>query len=64
MKNLDLNACGVQEMQQQEMINTNGGFIPLVFWGVAISAKAVAGMVGACFLAGVGVGAAVASDQR
>jgi len=27
MKNFDLNACGVQEMQQQEMNEVNGGII-------------------------------------
>lgn len=41
-------------MPQQEMVKTNGGFIPIVIWGVALSSKAVAGMVVACFLAGVG----------
>ena len=31
MKNLDLNAYGVKEMSQQEMLNENGGW-----WQVAV----------------------------
>ena len=32
MKNFDLNACGVAEMQQQEMSETNGG----IFWLIPV----------------------------
>jgi len=34
MKTLDLNAYGVQEMSHQEMVETNGGFLPLVVFAV------------------------------
>ena len=36
MKNFDLNACGVAEMQQQEMTEVNGGFLPLILIGVCL----------------------------
>jgi hypothetical protein len=38
----------------------NGGFFPIVVWGVVIGAEYVA----ALFIAGVGVGAAVAQGQH
>ena len=38
----------------------NGGFFPIVVWGVVIGAEYVA----ALFFAGVGVGAAVAQGQH
>ncbi len=50
-------------MSQQEMQEKNGGFTPLVILGVSFSAKAVAGWIGGCFLAGVGVGATVAASK-
>ncbi len=34
MTNLDINAYGVQELNKQEMIQTEGGFIPLVIAAV------------------------------
>ena len=56
MANLHPDAFGVQGMSKQEMKQTDGGFIPLVIFGIAFSVKAVAGM---CFGAlAVGVGAA------
>ena len=59
MKNLNLEAFDVQGMSTQEMKQTDGGFIPLVIFGIAFSAKAVAGM---CFGAlAVGVGASAAN---
>ena len=30
MKNLDLNAFGVQEIDHQEMVKTDGGILPLI----------------------------------
>ena len=30
MKNFDLNACGVQEMNAAEVAEVNGGFLPFV----------------------------------
>lgn len=62
MKNLKGNAM-MQEMNLQEMKEANGGFIPLVIWGVAFTAKTVAGACGATFLAGMGIGALAASDN-
>ncbi len=42
MKNFDLNACGVQELEMNEMVKANGGEILLLLAGIAI---AVAGGV-------------------
>jgi lactobin A/cerein 7B family class IIb bacteriocin len=38
MKNLDLNAYGVEEMNQQEMIDTNGG---IAWWAAVLIVVAV-----------------------
>lgn len=62
MKTVEKNEF-MQEMNLQEMKEVDGGFIPLVIWGVAFSAKAVAGACGATFLAGMGIGAMAASDS-
>lgn len=35
MKNLDLNNCGVQEMNAEEMRKTEGGFLGLIVFGIA-----------------------------
>jgi len=59
MKNLDLNAMGVVEMDGKEIKENNGGFFPIVIFGVVIAAEYVAG----AFLVGVGVGAAVAASE-
>ena len=59
MNKLDLNAYGVSEMNVADMRETDGGFVPLVIFGVYLSKKAVAAAAGACFLAGVGIGSAV-----
>lgn len=56
MKNLE--NYGVIHLHSIDLIETEGGFVPLVIWGVAISAKAVAGAVVGAFGAGVGIGAA------
>lgn len=61
MKNLQ--SFGVQELNANEIKVTQGGFVPLVIWGVVLTAKAVAGITGTLFLAGVAIGASVASDQ-
>jgi|TARA_B110000037_G_C17123440_1_gene506928 lactobin A/cerein 7B family class IIb bacteriocin len=61
MKNLQ--NFGVQELSASEIREVDGGFVPLIIWGVYLSANAVAGIIGTCFLAGVAVGANVASDQ-
>ena len=56
MKNLQ--NYGVIQLSSNDLIETDGGFVPLVIWGVAISAKAVAGAVVGAFAAGVAIGAA------
>lgn len=56
-KKLD-NLKGVQVLELNEMKETEGGFIPIVVFGIAVSAKAVAGACVAAFGAGVGIGAA------
>ena len=33
MKNFDLNACGVREMNRQEMLDNEGGILPLLLIG-------------------------------
>jgi len=58
MKTTKLN---VQELSLQDQQNIEGGFIPLVIWGVSFTAAQVAGGAGAMFLAGIGIGAAVAA---
>lgn len=55
MKNLrDL---GVQELNNLEVSETQGGFIPVVIWGVALTAGEVAGLIG-----GTALGVAVSQD--
>lgn len=34
MKTLELKAYGVQEMNRQEMVETEGGVAPLLLWGL------------------------------
>ncbi|WP_243699253.1 bacteriocin [Flavobacterium hiemivividum] len=55
LQNLNLVELNAQEVQEVE-----GGFIPLLIWGIAISAETVA----TAFFVGVGVGAAVAQGQK
>jgi len=57
MKNLE--KFGVQELTTVEQVDNQGGFFPIVVWGVVIGAEYVAGL----FLAGVGIGAAVAQNN-
>ena len=61
MNNLNLKACGVSEMTDLEVRETNGGIFPLVILGVVITAKAAAWIAAgtvaaAAFAAGVYVG--------
>jgi hypothetical protein len=44
----------------EEMQEVDGGFVPLLIWGVLWSAPQVAAAAGAFFLAGVAAGTAVA----
>jgi len=60
MKNLK-NEVSLQEMSMQEMQGVNGGFIPLVIFGVSFCAKTVAGACGAVFIAGMAIGASAAA---
>lgn len=54
----------MKELDKKELIDVEGGFIPLVIFGVLYSAEVVAGACGAAFFAGVGAGvaAAIATD--
>ena len=61
MELLKYNELGLQEMDAKELQEVEGGFVPIVIWGVAFTASQVAGGAGAMFLAGIGIGAAVAS---
>lgn len=62
MKNLQ--NLNLVELNAQEVKEIEGGFVPLVILGVTYSAKTVAAAAGACFIAGLGIGALAASDQR
>ena len=57
---MNLNNLNLVELNAQEVKGTEGGFIPLLIWGIAISAETVA----TAFWVGVGVGAAVAQGQK
>jgi lactobin A/cerein 7B family class IIb bacteriocin len=49
-----------KELSFEEMQEVDGGFVPLLIWGVLWSAPQVAAAAGAFFLAGVAAGTAVA----
>ena len=53
----------MKDLSVFEQNQVDGGFIPLVIFGVSLSAKAVAGIAGTLFLTGAGIGASIASDQ-
>lgn len=56
MNNLSKNAL-IQEMSVQDMTEVNGGFIPLVVLGMAVSGKTIAiATASGIFLAGAYVG--------
>ncbi len=57
---MNLQNLNLVELNGQEIQKTEGGFVPIVVWGVVIGAEYVAGL----FLAGVGIGAAVAGGQK
>jgi hypothetical protein len=57
---MNLENLNLVELNAQEVEQTEGGFFPIVVWGVVIGAEYVAGL----FFAGVGVGAAVAASQH
>lgn len=62
MENLQLSKWNVEELDSDNLLNTDGGFIPLIIWGIAFTAGEVAAGAGAVFLAGMGIGAAVAAQ--
>jgi lactobin A/cerein 7B family class IIb bacteriocin len=49
------------ELKKDELKKVNGGFIPLVIFGVTYSAQLVAGAIGSAFIAGFGGGIMIAS---
>jgi hypothetical protein len=57
----DLNKMGLAPMTGEEMRDVDGGFFPIVIYGVMVL---TASETFACFLAGVGIGAAVAQGQK
>ena len=71
MKNLDLNAYGVQEMNHQEMVETDGGGwlanigVGLAVAGMVVAAATGVGLVaGAIAVASVVVASAAADDKK
>lgn len=59
-KTMELKNLGVVDLNLEEAQELNGGFIPIILWGVVVSAEWVA----TAFFVGVGVGAAVAQGQK
>jgi hypothetical protein len=57
----DLNKMGLAPMTGEEMQEIDGGFFPIIIYGVMLL---TASETFACFLAGVGVGVAVAQGQK
>ncbi|CAI9429864.1 class IIb bacteriocin, lactobin A/cerein 7B family [Candidatus Ornithobacterium hominis] len=55
---MKLEKLNLTELDAQEVRSVEGGFVPLVIFGISISAKAVAAAGVAAFGAGVGLGAA------
>jgi bacteriocin-like protein len=49
-----------KELSIEEMQGIDGGFVPLLIWGVLYTAPQVAAAAGTFFLAGVAAGTAVA----
>ena len=55
----------MKELERNELIGIEGGFLPLIIFGVAISAKALACIAaGAIFAAGVYVGYHEAAEAK
>lgn len=57
---MNLENMNLVELNAQEVQEVEGGFFPIVVWGVVIGAEYVAGL----FFAGMAVGAAVAQGQK
>ena len=57
---MNLENLGLVELNAREVQEVEGGFFPIVVWGVVIAAEYVA----ALFIAGMGVGVAVAQGQK
>ena len=58
---MDLNKMGLAPMSELDIKETSGGFFPIIIWGITLlTATETFG----CFLAGVGIGAAVAQGQH
>ena len=55
---MNLENLNLVELNAQEQKETEGGFVPLVIWGIALTAEAVAGGAVAAFASGVAIGAA------
>ena len=45
MKTLEINAYGVQEMNKQEMVETEGGILPLVIAAIVVVGAVASGCV-------------------
>jgi|GEM_PF-5604700 len=52
----------LSDLSDEQAREIEGGFIPLVILGVAFTAGEVAAGAGAVFIAGMGIGAAVAAQ--
>jgi len=63
METLKMNDLGLVELNESETTNLSGGFFPIVIFGIYLSAKAVAGIIIATGVVGVGVGAYIASQE-
>jgi hypothetical protein len=63
MKNLELQSLGLRELDAKENMEMEGGFIPLLIFGVLYSAKVVAGVCLLSAAAGVACGVAVYSHN-
>lgn len=60
LKIMNLQNLNLVELNAQEVEQIEGGFFPIVVWGVVIGAEYVAGL----FFAGMAVGVAVAQSQH
>lgn len=57
---MNLDSYNVAELNHNDVVETNGGFFPIIIGIYALDAV----WTGAIFLAGIGVGAAVAQGQK
>lgn len=57
----NLNTFIMKELEKDELMKVDGGFVPLVIFGVLYSAEIVAAACGASFLAGFAGGIAIAT---